>query len=318
MATAMETDQSKVVGDVPSSSGLNITLHPLVILNISEHFTRRKMQLGASNIQVFGALLGSQTGRDVEIHNSYELPFESVDSLPVISKKYFVTKQEQFKQVFPQLDFLGWYCTGPKPTQAELNVHQQMLEFNESPLFLQLNSTGAVTAKELPIAMYESVIDIVNGQPRTIFLKTNYKIETGEAERIAIDHVAHAATADAEEGSALIAHLVSQKNAIGMLHARIKIINQYLIDVEKGLIPRDHNVLRQISSLCNRLPTADSAEFTNEFLTDYNDVLLMSHLATITKGINGMNELIDRFNITSERRGGPRAHMQTRGQHIFG
>lgn len=34
-----------------------------------------------------------------------------------------------------------------------------------------------------------------------MFIRSQYKIETGEAERIAVDHVAHATNADAAEGS---------------------------------------------------------------------------------------------------------------------
>ena len=39
------------------------------------------------------------------------------------------------------MDFLGWYSTGAgeKPTSAEIAVHRQIMDINESPLFLQLS-----------------------------------------------------------------------------------------------------------------------------------------------------------------------------------
>nr|CAG8489504.1 11296_t:CDS:2 [Entrophospora candida] len=265
-----------------------------------------------SDVTVLGALLGRQSGRDVEITNSYELAYDLIDGRIHINNEYFVTKQEQFRQVFPQFDFLGWYTLGIQPTEEDIEIHKQMIEFNESPLFLQMNPFEMVTSKNLPITVYESIIDIINGQAQTLFIKSQYKIETGEAERIAVDHVAHITIGDGSEGSSLIAHLTTQRNAIKMLHTRIKLLHKYLVNSKNDPSTVDHDILRQIAGLCNRLPTIDGSDFNQEFLTEYNDVLLTSYLATITKGTNCVNELVDKFNIatSSNRSGGRNRHQQ--------
>ncbi|KAJ3195894.1 COP9 signalosome complex subunit 6 [Irineochytrium annulatum] len=170
----------------------------------------------------------------------------------------------------------------------------QILDFNESPLFMQLNPAVVVTSKELPISLYESIIDIVDGSPTFRFTQAAYKIETGEAERLAVDHVAHATNVESATSSTLTAHLVTQRNAIKMLHARIKLLGQYIADVEAGVVPRDHNIVREIGSLCNRLPTIDNTEFKQEFLMDYNDVLLGSYLSILTKGTNQLSDLVEK------------------------
>ena len=56
-----------------SSSGLTFKLHPLVIVNISDHYTRIKAQRSGKSSRVIGCLLGCQSGRTVEIFNSFEL-----------------------------------------------------------------------------------------------------------------------------------------------------------------------------------------------------------------------------------------------------
>lgn len=43
------------------------------------------------------------------------------------------------KQVFKDLDFLGWYTTGNRPDEQDVKVHKQICEINECPLFLQLS-----------------------------------------------------------------------------------------------------------------------------------------------------------------------------------
>ncbi|KAI8848668.1 hypothetical protein BC829DRAFT_473776 [Chytridium lagenaria] len=112
----------------------------------------------------------------------------------------------------PTYDMLGWYTIGAKPSKSDVHVHQQFLDFNESPLFLQLNpALIAAAARELPISLFESVIDIVDGQPQLKFVESSFTIETGEAERIAVDHVAHQSNAEAASESTLINHLGTQR-----------------------------------------------------------------------------------------------------------
>jgi COP9 signalosome complex subunit 6 len=78
-----------------SSSGLTFKLHPLVIVNISDHHTRIKAQTpgAARPPRVYGCVLGVQTGRTVEIFNSFELRYDPVAY--VLDRAFLETKQEQ-------------------------------------------------------------------------------------------------------------------------------------------------------------------------------------------------------------------------------
>lgn len=103
-----------------SSSGLTFKLHPLVIVNISDHYTRVKAQLnlppsltstssaatsnnnknnsngGENNKQppprVYGCVIGVQRGRTVEIFNSFELIYDP--STRSIDRSFLEKKQE--------------------------------------------------------------------------------------------------------------------------------------------------------------------------------------------------------------------------------
>lgn len=77
-----------------------------------------------------------------------------------------------------------------------------------------------------------------------------------------------------------------------MLSDRISLITAYLQGVQSGTLKRDHESLRQISSLVASLPaSSELPEFQTEFLTEYNDVLLTSYLANMTSGLNSLNEV---------------------------
>ncbi len=56
-------------------SELNIAVHPLVVLNLSDHFTRSRYRDHANDkaSRVVGILLGKQDGRSLEIVNSIEV-----------------------------------------------------------------------------------------------------------------------------------------------------------------------------------------------------------------------------------------------------
>ncbi len=69
-------------------------------------------------------VIGKQKGRHIEIMNSFELDHSEIDGKVVIDRDYYTLKEGQFKQVFSEMDFLGWYTTGEKPTEKEIHVHR--------------------------------------------------------------------------------------------------------------------------------------------------------------------------------------------------
>lgn len=88
---------------------------------------------------VYGALIGKQKGRNIEIMNSFELLFTCIGDDVIIDRDYYNTKEEQFKLVFSEMDFLGWYTTGDMPNERDIRVHKQLCEINESPVLLKLD-----------------------------------------------------------------------------------------------------------------------------------------------------------------------------------
>jgi COP9 signalosome complex subunit 6 len=53
----------------PSDSNLTVSLHPLVLLTISDHITRHRVRGEAG--PVVGALLGQQKGRETTIEHAF-------------------------------------------------------------------------------------------------------------------------------------------------------------------------------------------------------------------------------------------------------
>jgi len=63
----------------------------------------------------------------------------------------------------------------------------------------------------------------------------------------------------------------------------------------------DHALLRDIASLCHRLPAMESGSFKEESIKEYSDVLAMTYLATLTRGVHLINEVADKYAVAYER-----------------
>nr|CAD7203143.1 unnamed protein product [Timema douglasi] len=233
--------------------------------------------------------------------NSFELMFARIEGDIFIDRDYYATKEEQFKQVFSDMEFLGWYTTGDQPNDEDLNIHRQICQINESPILLKLNPQAKHS--DLPVTMYESVIDLVEGEATMLFVELHYTLATEEAERIGVDHVARMSSNEAGESSLVAEHLTAQHSAIKMLHSRVRLVLQYVRAVQAGELPRSHEILREAYSLSHRLPVMVTDRFRQDFYNQCNDVGLMTYLGTITKGCNDINQFVNKFNILYDRQG---------------
>ncbi|KAL3637580.1 COP9 signalosome complex subunit 6 [Castilleja foliolosa] len=289
-----------------STSGLTFKLHPLVIVNISDHYTRLKSQSlpphSAAAVdpspppRVFGCVIGVQRGRTVEIFNSFELIYDSFTNS--LDRDFLEKKQQLYKKVFPQFCILGWYSTGSDALEADMVIHKALMDVNESPVYVLLNPSIRLADKDLPVSIYESELHIIDGNPQLIFVQSSYTIETVEAERVSVDHVAHLKSSDGGSAATqLAAHLSGIQSAIKMLNSRTRVLYHYLVTMQNGDTPYDNSLLRQVSSLLRRLPATESEKFCDDFMMDYNDTLLIANLAMFTNCVSKMNEVADKVQL---------------------
>jgi len=296
-----------------STAALALTLHPLVIINISDHFTRARCQGDGSGPppRVFGILIGEQVGRRVEVANSFEAKIvPNASGMPTPELAYVRTRLEQYLKTFPKYEMIGWYSTAEAVQPGDLEIHQSLCEISDNLLYLTLDPQLALsgTARELPITIYEQTMHIVDDLPTMSFAAATYKIDSIESERIAIDHVAHILpTGEGTSGSAFSQSLGTQYTAISMLTERVELLQKYVAAVQAGAVPGDHQLLRQIKAICSRLPALDTDKFHEESLRDFNNTLLVAYLGCITKGTGMVNDVVDKYNVAYDK------HSRRRG-----
>ncbi|KAI4178448.1 MAG: hypothetical protein LQ346_007442 [Caloplaca aetnensis] len=214
-----ETKQSSLISSHRASdSGLQIHLHPLVLLTVSDHITRHTLRQRKEPI--VGALLGQHNGRDITLEHAFEcqvVPGEQGAIL--LHQTWFQTRLQQYKDVHkePALELVGWFTMTPStgPEIEHVPIHQQIIHhYNETAVLLAFHPTdvlaGPAQGGKLPLTIYESVYEGTPGPSKAVeadgdrsmdvdssdgpldlkFRELPYSVETGEAEMISVDFVA--------------------------------------------------------------------------------------------------------------------------------
>ena len=101
-----------------------------------------------------------------------------------------------------------------------------------------------------------------------LFIELEFTLATEEAERIGVDHIAKHSCSNTMVQSVVADHLNAQYSAITLLNNRIRVIYEYVKAVkDKKGVKKNNEILREIQSLCHRLPVMNSPNFYKEFYT---------------------------------------------------
>lgn len=208
---AQSHSSSLVSSHKASDSGLQIHLHPLVLLTVSDFITRHTLRRQQGPI--VGALLGQHNGRDITLEYAFECQVVSGDHGAVLlHQAWFQDRLQQYKDVHkePALDLVGWFTTTPPtgPEAQHVPIHQQIIhDYNETAVLLAFHPASVLAGGEkngkLPLTIYESVYESqeadgdrsmgLDGQQVPLNLKfqeLSCSVDTGQAEMISVDFVA--------------------------------------------------------------------------------------------------------------------------------
>jgi COP9 signalosome complex subunit 6 len=98
-----------------------------------------------------------------------------------------------------------------------------------------------------------------------LFIELEYSIATEEAERIGVDHIAKYSNANTMVQSTVAENLNAQYSAINLLNNRINVMFEYVKCVKQNKLKKNNEILREIRSLCHRLPIIKSEKFYKQY-----------------------------------------------------
>jgi len=275
--------------DADEETNIIIKVHPLVVLNISQHFTRIRAQNLVPNESntapiVGGVLMGKLSARSIDIRDTFEVPIHlDGGTITTINTEYLHNKAEHLNQVSDN-EVVGWYRTGSLlPRVEDETITKVLHEHKEATLLLKVDPCSADRGtNELPMTLYELE---ANGG----LLQKKFVMEAKEAERTAVEGLANDYSGSSHEYGSLL-----------RLYSKISVLEKYLKAVMAAELPPNPDLIRQINLIIQKLPIAPD-QTLNQTSTETSAI---SCLATITRGSQLLQQLLQKMEVIHEKKGG--------------
>ncbi|KAM0845091.1 hypothetical protein ACQ4PT_056625 [Festuca glaucescens] len=262
VAAAAQTEPQQ---PVPSLE--RVVVHPLVLLSIVDHYNRVARD---TRKRVVGVLLGTSSRGTVDVTNSYAMSFEEDDKDPRIwflDHNYHESMFSMFKRINAKEHVVGWYSTGPKLKENDLDVH--------------CNATQ---------------------KSQKVFVHVPSEIAAHEVEEIGVEHLLR----DVKDTtiSTLATEVSSKLAALKGLDARLMEIRGYLDLVIEGKLPLNHEILYHLQDVFNLLPNLNVNELIKAFAgnqtLETNDMMLVIYLSSLIRSVIALHNLINNKMLNKE------------------
>lgn len=144
---------------------MDAILHPLVLINISDHLTRECCRATTGqhalydepqNVVVLGALLGAVDGRQLTMVQSFEMALlaplngrqetsgiATSGVATLVDWEFFQQRLVQYHEVFPSVELVGWYISGAKDlVQTTFQFLGESTPHCDSPYILSVRNAS--------------------------------------------------------------------------------------------------------------------------------------------------------------------------------
>lgn len=216
---------------------------------------------------VFGALLGTQEGNNIEVKYSFEFYNQSEDGLVDLDVHFIEDRKRLSEQLFPNYELLGYYSTGEtsEPTEegALINIMESHGIVNPINLVFNIN---IFDVEELPLTVYEY------SRQRNSYQKLEHEVEAFDSERISLDTVIKQKDVS-NKNSVISENMLTMKNAISVLKSNLVSIRNA---VERG----NHRALSKVNELIINYPEALKKDENKLITNAYNEILILGNLCS--------------------------------------
>ncbi|MEW5302777.1 MAG: hypothetical protein WDW36_005525 [Sanguina aurantia] len=269
-----------------------VVLHPLVLLSVVDHYNRVAKD---TRKRVVGVLLGESHKGQVDVTNSFALPFEEDDhdcSIWFLDHSYLDIMCKMFKKVNAKEKVVGWYSTGPKLKECDIDVHSLVKDHCDSPVLVICE----VQPKDigLPFTAYYAIDEVKEDgteKSQKVFISVPCSVGQTEAEEIGVEHLLR----DVKDAtiSTLATDVSSKLAALKGLKSRLKEIQEYLELVSGGRLPVNHDIMMYLQDIFNLLPNMNVESLIKSLAVKSNDMMLVIYLSSLIRSILALHKLID-------------------------
>mmetsp|Transcript_62258 Transcript_62258/g.74929 ORF Transcript_62258/g.74929 Transcript_62258/m.74929 type:complete len:341 (+) Transcript_62258:117-1139(+) len=297
-----------------------VDVHPLVLLSVLDHHTRRPEGAG----RVIGTLLGRRDGSRVEVTNSFAVPHAERGDEVAIGKDFNRQMLALHMRANPREVVVGWYATAlPPPTEdgdappasgykriADTSslIHEFYAgecspgETEGDPIHLVLDTS--LQFDSIGMKAYKSTPVVIAGEPyANLFHEIRVAIKSTESEKITVHKMIQSQIADMdaaaknmdgeekEEKVALVTAVNDSNEANNLTESMeqmlqmLNTVSGYIDEVvsENVPLPSDDTIGRRINDALSSVPRIRNEIFEGMFHDNLQDLLMISYLSNVTK-----------------------------------
>jgi len=298
---AITTSEAVVSGEA-SGPKVTVVVHPLVLLSTVDHYNRVARD---TKKRVVGVLLGTRSGGDVDVTNSFAVPFEEDSKNPAIwylDHNYLETMYRMYKKVNAREVVVGYYSTGPKIKENDIKIDALMQDYCAQPVFVIIDVRPENDA--IPTTAYVSVeeVEAESGAARKEIQRTfkhvSSMIGAYEAEEVGVEHLLR--DVNDPTVSTLASQIKHKMAGLVALRSRLAEMKAYLEAVLAGKLPANNQIMYNSQMIFNLMPNLNVDALVSSMLVKTNDYHLAIYCAALVRCIIALHELVNN-KITNKR-----------------
>ena len=214
---------------------------------------------------------------------------------------------------------VGWYSTGPKIREADLDIHELVAGYCPSPVLVVIDvqpkgelglPTSAYTVVEeiasarcLSRLHARSVLSVcaqdASGKSHKAFSHLPSEVGAYEAEEIGVEHLLR----DVKDAtvSTLATRIGAKLDALRSLEGRLQEIGAYLDHVLAGRLPVNHDIMAHLQDVFNLLPNLNVHALVRAFALKTNDMMLVLLVSSVLRATTAVHDLVNNQLIVKAR-----------------
>ena len=257
-----------------------VSVHPIVILSISEFYNRMKMNFGSR--RVFGGLIGEILGKKVELHSNFEFLDKgysnSDNSFVDLDLEFLEERKRILEQLYATYDFLGFFSITKTdvPDKQDAEVAKRLIDYGIiNPICLVL-SNELLDKEELPMKVY-----IYNKELCT-FTLIKHEIVGLDSERICLDTVTKSGGVQNND-TQLIQNMDTLKSALSMLKSNLI---SALSKSEKIENRSNLHFVEMLNDILSNHPNSSDPGLKDLIDNSMEDMLIINNIISSSIGVN--------------------------------
>lgn len=299
MASANAISPALLFDEDAETSVTNVIVHPLVLLHVLDHHTRRQEESG----RVIGTLLGRRVdGSTLEVTNCFSVPHAERGEEVAIGKDFNKRMLSLYMRSNRRESVVGWYAsaaTGEQeggaaaPLIADTSslIHEFYAGESDEGDTVHLVVDTRMFNDQISMRAYKSTQVVVQGESvGSLFHEVRLSLKSNEPDSICLNEMIKSQTKSLATGNGSKEVAVVESDTAGALEVSMKKLHEllestleYVDSVVDGKAPADAEVGRQLADTLASVPRIRPDVFDRLFHDSLQDLLMVTYLSNITR-----------------------------------